>query len=1001
TIPAKNGQSVETANGHQTIIKDIAEFSISLNSYTDRIQAYVFDTKFDVILGRSWLAQVQPIPDWINGTWTIKIRNDSKRLTMIHPLTAQSIQQSIDTNSPNDANPVTNVQVQSQETDEAVTPDELEFLISAKQLDNLFKKKNVEECYLIDISAIYEPDSLAVLVDDKLSKQGQNSMTLTVDQEWCEEFAAKYPGVFKGVIDSLPPIRDTVEDMIIFKPGTVPESRPPYRMSPLELQELRRQLDTLLKQGLIEPTSSPYGSPVLFVKRADDKKLRMVCDFRLVNKISISHRIPIPRIDECLSMLHGSNFFTTLDLQSGFHQQRLTDSDSEKTTINTRYGQFKWKVIPFGLRNSGAQFQKMLNVILKDYIDVICLLYIDDILIFTKGDDVNLHKKHVDLVLGKLAEAGLVVNKTKCKFNRKQVTFLGHDVIANTGVRPAKKKTEAITNWPCPTNVQEVRQFIGLCQFYKAFLPNFASIATPITDLTKGNGHKLRQINWTNECEQAFQHIKTLMTTAPTLLNPCMTLPWRIECDASDFAAGMVLLQPDPKSNHEWKPVAYESRKFSKEERKYSVQERECLSILHALRTWRCFIDGNDYEVFTDHEPLKTYQDTSKVSPRLVRWMTELSLYSPKILYKKGIDNIVPDLLSRRDGPNCVPNTESMEPRYLYEPVETVAAIISNSSSNSNDILITDPLQDWPLFYFKDASLWPESLKDHLLKKQQDFIVRDQHIWKKMKNENDDKLVKFIPFKRRVDLVEDFHKGFGHQGKATVYQLMKSRFWWPKMINDVTLWLSRCPECQLHSRKESNTHHAPMKPLEVPAPFHRWHIDFIGELPTTKNGNRWIIMAVDYSTNWPIARALKNATADEIVKFLYEEIVMRFSCPVELVSDRGANFMSKILNQYMKKIKSKHIFTSAFHPRTNSKCERLNQTFKHMITKYVKGEVHSWDEFVDTALFSCRIRKHATTGLSPFFMTYGVDPVLPGDSKRPFMDPMTEEDPELIAEDTL
>ena len=201
--------------------------------------------------------------------------------------------------------------------------------------------------------------------------------------------------------------------------------------------------------------------------------------------------------------------------------------------------------------------------------------------------------------------------------------------------------------------------------------------------------------------------------------------------------------------------------------------------------------------------------------------------------------------------------------------------------------------------------------------------------------------VKFIPFKRRADLVEDFHRGFGHQGKLTIEHLMKTRFWWSQMNEDIKTWLGRCPECQLHFRKHTDVHHAPMKSLEVPPPFSRWHIDFVGELPTTKNGNRWIIVAVDYNTNWPIARALKDATAPEIVKFLYEEIVMRFGCPVELVSDRGANFMSKILNQYMQKIKAHHLFTSAFHPRTNSKCERLNQTFKHMLTKYVKGEVHS------------------------------------------------------------
>jgi hypothetical protein len=652
---------------------------------------------------------------------------------------------------------------------------------------------------------------------------------------------------------------------------------------------------------------------------------------------------------------------------------------------------------------------KMMNDVLKEYLDTICIVYIDDVLIFTKDKDIAVHKKHVHMVMKKLEQADLVVNKNKCKFNRKSLTFLGYEIIANVGVRPSPKKVEAILSWPVPKSVQDVRRFIGMCQYYKSFLPSFAGVAVPITELTKGGGHKQRSIKWTDECQCAFNKIKEMITSAPVLLTPCMSRRWRIECDSSNFSCGGVLLQEDPKNGNEWKPVAYESHKFSLQERAYPAQEREYLAILHCLRTWRCFVEGNDYEVYTDHLPLKYYNDSAKISPRLERWMSELSLYSPRIIYKKGEEQVVPDSLSRRDGPDCIPNDSSFEPRYLYDSSEICAAVISEKTKSFDDPLITDPTHDWPLFYFKEENSWPSKLKKELTKNRDSFIVKDQHVWKKLVTkhgkENDmqpeEQLVKFIPFKRRADLVEDFHLGFGHQGKTTVGHLMKTRFWWPKMMNDISNWLGHCPECQLHSRKELNIHHAPMKPLDIPPPFSRWHLDFIGTLPETSNGNRWIIMAVDYNTNWPIARALPNATADQIVKFIYEEIVMRFSCPAEIVTDRGANFMSKIVNQYIKKIKSNHVLTSAFHPRTNSKCERLNQTFKHMLTKYVKGNTHSWDEFIETSLFSCRIRKHATTGMSPYYMVYGIDPVLPGDSLRPFMAPLTEEDPELIAEDAL
>lgn len=192
-----------------------------------------------------------------------------------------------------------------------------------------------------------------------------------------------------------------------------------------------------------------------------------------------------------------------------------------------------------------------------------------------------------------------------------------------------------------------------------------------------------------------------------------------------------------------------------------------------------------------------------------------------------------------------------------------------------------------------------------------------------------------------------------------------------------------------------------MRPLDVPPAFSRWHLDFIGELPTTKNEKRWILVAVDYSTNWPIIRALKNATGDEIVRFIYEEIVLKFGNSVEIFTDRGANFMSKVLKQYINKIRSKHTFTSAYHPRSNSKCERLNQVIKNMLKKYVNGDVHSWDEYIDTVTFACRIRKHATTGYSPFFLVYGTQPRIPGDFHRPYMNDITEFDANLITEDAL
>ncbi|KAG1177351.1 hypothetical protein G6F36_010832 [Rhizopus arrhizus] len=905
-----NDQAVETANGEQTMITGEATCTMKVKGegkdFIDTFKAFVFESKFDVILGNEWLKRVKPRPDWFESTWTVTLPD----FTMVVMEPSKN-----------------NHKIESHH-------EKVNTIITAKQLDRLFKTNQIKECYLAHVS-----------IDG--AKTAYLNHVENIDVSWAAEFSKEFPDVFKGHISGLPPMRDT-QEIIVTKSDAVPVSRPPYKMSPLELTELRKQLDELLQKGLIEPCASEWSNPVLFVRKPNGD-LRMCCDYRMLNKVTLKQKIQLPRIDECLERLHKAKHFTSLDLTNGFHQQRLSEADSIKTAISTRYGQFCWKVVPFGLSNSGPAFQKMMNSVLADYIDKFVMVYLDDILIFSTGDEEQ-HKEHVRLVLKKLDEAKLIINKKKCRFNRKELTFLGFNISAD-GIKPAPEKVKAVLSWPAPTNVQQVRQFIGLAQHYRRFISGFAGIAAPLTNLTQGSGPKRRAISWTEDCQKSFELIKKKLATAPVLATPDMEKPFRIECDASDFAIGAVLLQEE---NGIWKPLAFESKKLSQAERNYPAQERELLSILHALRTWRCFVEGNEYQVFTDHLPLKYLRSQNKPTPRLVRWLSEVELYDPEILYKPGADNHVPDLLSRRDGVESKPEEQSMQPRYLYH----ISAAIK-----SLPILDQDPIQDWPLHYLSTPEKWPNRISKELAKVKHQFVIKDNQVYRKERIPKTDEYVelKFVPFARRADMVDSFHVGYGHSGQANVYSLMKSRVWWPRMQNDISAWISKCPQCQLARSSDKIKHHAPMKPLDVPPVFSRWHLDFIGELPLTKNGNKWILMAVDYTTNWPIARAIQNATGEEIVKFIYEEIVLRFGCPDEILTDRGANFMSKVVKQYISKIKSKHNLTSAFHPRSNGKCERLNQTFKKMLTKYVNGDIHSWDDYMDAALFACRIRKHATT----------------------------------------
>lgn len=831
-IPLKFSHQVETANGQLSTIKEKVEFELVVGDMVQQVQAYVFDTKFDLILGRQWFKRYKPIPEWSSDNWKLVSKGGLVEATLVPSNLGSS---------------------------GSLQEGGLVSVISKKQVQRSLKNGEIEELYLVHLrgteaSAAPQPTTSSVSVN------GLDKAVKKLLDDYQDVFRDKLP-------PELPPLREV--EHVIETGDAAPVRRPPFKMSPLELDELQRQLKDLLDKGFIQPSSSPWGAPVLFVRKKGGA-LRMCIDYRMINSLCTKRlNTPLPRIDECLERLSGAKYFSQLDLTSGYHQIRIREEDVPKTAFVTRYGSFEWKVLPFGLSNSPSVFQKMMNSVLSGYVDKFVQLYLDDVLLYSKTAEE--HIEHIKLVLERFRQHKLYVNPSKSSFNQQEVEFLGMRVSAQ-GILPSKSKVKAIQEWPRPTNVQEVRQFVGLASHYRKFLKNFSSIAAPLTELTKGTGPKKRSITWSSKCQVAFETLKSMLTDAPVLQAPDMSKPFIIETDSSDFGCGGVLLQRDERGVLH--PLAFESKKFSTAERSYPAQERELLGVLHCLRTWRCFMDGTDYVVYTDHNPLQYLRSQTKPTPRLVRWLSEIETYDPKIMYKPGTENLVPDLLSRRDGPDCTVSPADMEPKFLYS-----ARVQAHDS-------------DWPLYYAKAPNDVPDSMKPILERNCSKFVVKNGKVFRKVTLNGKDSEVRFCSFANRAELVNRFHEGYGHAGQATVYSLLKKRWWWPGITTDVQEWLSRCKECQLASGNNKSKHHAPMVPLDIPPAFGRWHLDFVGELPATVDGNRWLLTAVDYSTNWPIARAVPEATAEAVADFIYEEIVMRFGCPAEILTDRGANFMS-------------------------------------------------------------------------------------------------------------
>ena len=444
-----------------------------------------------------------------------------------------------------------------------------------------------------------------------------------------------YEDVFPDALPpGLPPARE-VDHAIELEPGAPPPSRPTYRMSFQELEELERQLREYVGNGWIRPSQSPYGAPILFVKKKDGTT-RMCTDYRALNKITKKNVYPLPRIDELLDRLEGAKFFTKIDLRQGYHQIRIAEADVEKTAFRTRYGHYEYLVLPFGLTNAPATFMGLMNEVFRPLLDKSVVIYLDDILIFSRTwED---HLRDVGAVLQRLRDSKLYAKVSKCEFGKESVEFLGH-VVSNEGVSVDAKKVEAIKEWPVPTNIHDLRAFLGLANYYRRFVLNYSKLALPLTRMLK----KGAVIAMGKAELDAFDAIKEALMTAPVLAVADPKLGYRIVTDASDFAIGAILLQDQGK---DWQPIAYESRKLQPAELRRNVYEKEMLAVLHALKTWRCYVEGRPVELVTDHESLKWLLTQKELDRQQAKWVHVLSQFDIDIVYRPGRINPA-DALSR------------------------------------------------------------------------------------------------------------------------------------------------------------------------------------------------------------------------------------------------------------------------------------------------------------------------------------------------------------------
>ncbi|GKC57423.1 reverse transcriptase domain-containing protein [Tanacetum coccineum] len=423
-----------------------------------------------------------------------------------------------------------------------------------------------------------------------------------------KEFMSCQPFNFLD-LPGLPPVRQ-VEFQIDLIPGAAPVARAPYRLAPSEMQELSNQLQELADRGFIRPSTSPWGAPVLFVKKKDGS-FRMCIDYRELNKLTVKNRYPLPRIDDLFDQLQGSSVYSKIDLRSGYHQLRVRGEDIPKTAFRTRYGHYEFQVMPFGLTNAPAVFMDLMNRVCKPYLDKFVIVFIDDILIYSRNKEE--HANHLRIILELLKKEKLYAKFSKCDFWISIVQFLGH-LIDSQGLHVDPAKIEAVKNWTSPTTPTEIRQFLGLAGYYQRFIKDFSKIAKSLTELTQKN----KKYIWGEDQETAFQLLKQKLCEAPILALPEGNDDFVVYCDASHQGLGAVLMQRE-------KVIAYASRQLKPNEENYTTHDLELGAVVFALKIWRHYLYGTKCTVFTDHKSLQHILDQKELNMRQRRWLELLA----------------------------------------------------------------------------------------------------------------------------------------------------------------------------------------------------------------------------------------------------------------------------------------------------------------------------------------------------------------------------------------
>ncbi|KAL5471331.1 hypothetical protein EMCRGX_G029435 [Ephydatia muelleri] len=700
----------------------------------------------------------------------------------------------------------------------------------------------------------------------------------------------------------------------------------------LRLKNTTRKLQTLGGRGQL-PEGQPImaqndlivsvlSSPVVLVKKKDES-VRFCVDYRKVNSVTRKDAYPLPRVDDTLDTLAGSRLFTTLDLASGYWQVEVAEEDQPKTAFTTPEGLFQFRVMPFGLCNAPATFQRLMDRVLGGLKWSSCLVYLDDIIIV--GTSFSEHLRNLAGVLQRLRQAGLKLKPSKCKWCQKSVTFLGH-IVSEEGVAADPSKTAIVAGWPPPQSKREMQQFLGLANYYRKFVKNFAAIAKPLHRLTEKN----TDFKWTVK----YYSRRFVLDT-----------------DASDIGIGAVLSQEDATGSEV--VIAYASHTLSRPEQRYCVTRKELLAAVEFIHHFRQYLLGREFTLRTDHSSLVWLRNFKEPESQLARWLEKLQEYSFSVVHRQGTKHGNADALSRVPCRQC--GRESHETTPKGDVIEGSVTSLPCTSYTPQWIRQQqlDDCSIRPVYQALESKLMlsadevkPWSRESRLLWQQHTSLyLKDGVLWRRVLGGGEGKLQLVVPAKLRQDILRSLHEGAlsAHLGEEKMRNLLKERFYWPSCADDVSEWCSCCAVCC--SRK---THvpkrRAGLQTLQVGYPLQMVCVDLLGPLPETETGSRYVLVAVDHFTKWAEAYRIPNQEAATVARKLVDEMFCWFSPPEQLHSDQGRQFESELVKEVCKLLEIKKTHTTPYHPQCNGIVERFNRTLLGMLATTVDSYPSSWEQ---------------------------------------------------------